>query len=67
MFKNSFGDVAKTTPAVAGLVVILDSEDGGMAAATMAVLQQWQAGHLPDGAFWKRCLLDPAEAFKTAE
>lgn len=67
VFKNSFGDVAKTTPAVAGLVVILDSEDGGMAAATMAVLQQWQAGHLPDGAFWKRCLLDPAEAFKTAE
>jgi hypothetical protein len=67
VLKKSFGDVAKTTPPVAGVVVILDSEDGGMAAATMAALQQWQAGHLPDGAFWKRCLLDPAETFKTAE
>lgn len=67
VFKNSFGDAAQTSPPVAGLVVILDSEDGGMAATTMAVLQQWHAGHLPDGAFWKRCLLDPAEVFKTAE
>ena len=67
VFKKSLGDVAKTTPQVAGVVVILDSEDGGMAAATMAALQQWHAGHLPDGAFWKRCLLDPVEAFKTSE
>jgi hypothetical protein len=66
VFKKSF-DGAATTPAVAGVVVILDSEDGGMAAATMAALQQWHAGHLPDGAFWKRCLLDPADAFKTAD
>jgi hypothetical protein len=66
VFKKSLGDLANTTP-VAGVVVILDSEDGGMAAATMAALQQWHAGHLPDGAFWKRCLLDPVEAFKTAE
>ncbi len=67
VLKKSFGDVASVTPPVAGVVVILDSEDGGMAAATMAALQQWHAGHLPDGAFWKRCLLDPAEVFKTAE
>lgn len=67
VFKNSFADIANTTPSVAGIVVILDSEDGGMAATTTAALQQWHAGHLPDGAFWKRCLLDPAETFKTAE
>lgn len=67
VFKKSFADVAQTSPAVAGVVVILDSEDGGMAAATMAALQQWHAGHLPDGAFWKRCLLDPADTFKTAD
>jgi hypothetical protein len=67
VFKKSFGDVGTTTPAIAGVVVILDSEDGGMAATTMAALQQWHAGHLPDDAFWKRCLLDPAEAFKTGE
>lgn len=65
VFRRNFTDASSATPPVAGVVVILDSEDGGMAAATMAALQQWHAGHLPDGAFWKRCLLDPAEAFKT--
>ena len=49
---------------VAGVVVIFDSQDGGMAAATLADLQQWRAGHLSDDAFWKRCWRDPAEAFK---
>jgi hypothetical protein len=49
---------------VAGVVVIFDSEDGGMAAATLPNLQQWRAGHLTDDAFWKRCWRDPAESFK---
>jgi hypothetical protein len=35
-----------------------------MAAATMAALQQWNAGHLSDNAFWKQCWLDPPDAFK---
>jgi len=64
---KNFSGVSAASPPIAGVVVILDSEDGGMAATTMAALQQWQAGHLPDGAFWKRCLLDPADAFKAAE
>ena len=49
---------------VAGVVVIFDSEDGGMAATTLANLQQWRAGHLSDEAFSKRCWRDPAEAFQ---
>ncbi len=48
---------------LAGVVVIFDSQDGGMLAATLANLQQWRAGHLSDEAFWKRCWRDPAEAF----
>lgn len=48
---------------VAGVVVIFDSEDGGMAATTLANLQQWRAGHLSDESFWKRCWRDPADAF----
>lgn len=67
VFQNSLNDASGATPPLAGVVVILDSEDGGMAATTMATLQQWHARHLPDGAFWKRCLLDPADAFKAAE
>ena len=50
---------------IAGVVVIFDSADGGMAAATVANLQQWRAGHLSDEAFWKGCWRDPAESFKT--
>jgi hypothetical protein len=49
---------------VAGVVVIFDSEDGGMAATTLANLQQWRAGHLSDEGFWKRCWRDPADAFQ---
>ena len=64
VLRKTYSDVSGTTPTLAGVVVILDSEDGGMAAATMSALQQWHAGHLPDGAFWKRCLLDPADAFR---
>jgi hypothetical protein len=48
---------------LAGVVVIFDSQDGGMAATTLATLQQWRAGHLTDEAFWKRSWRDPAEAF----
>jgi hypothetical protein len=67
VLRNSFNDASGATPPLAGVVVIFDSEDGGMAATTMVALQQWHAGHLPDVAFWKRCLLDPADAFKTGE
>lgn len=49
---------------VAGVVVIFDSEDGGMAATTLANLQQWRAGHLSDETFSRRCWRDPAEAFQ---
>ena len=48
---------------IAGVVVIFDAQDGGMAATTSANLQQWRAGHLSDESFWKRCWRDPADAF----
>ena len=46
---------------VAGLVVIFDSADGGMIAATVGTLQQWKAGTLSDAAFWHKCFFDPPE------
>ena len=65
--KNVFREADAGNPAeptqVAGVVVIFDSQDGGMAASTLADLQQWRAGHLSDEAFWKRCWRDPADAF----
>jgi hypothetical protein len=45
----------------AGLVLIFDAEDGGMVAATRAVLDLWRTGALSEQSFWKQCYLDPPE------
>jgi hypothetical protein len=63
---REYGDLIRTSSSVAGIVVVFDSEDGGMIAATMPALRQWKAGTLSDQAFWRRCLFDPQEAFGLA-
>ncbi len=42
-----------------GLVLIFDSEDGGMVAATRALIEQWKRGAVSEQAFWQQCLRDP--------
>ena len=64
VFRKADAGTPGDSTEVAGVVVIFDSQDGGMAAATLATLQQWRAGHLSDDVFWRRCWRDPAEAFK---
>ena len=64
LFRKKFPELSQAAPSLAGVVIVFDAEDGGMAAATMAALQQWNAGHLSDNAFWKQCWLDPPDAFK---
>jgi hypothetical protein len=44
-------------------VLIFDSVDGGMIAATLSTLQQWKAGKLSDAALWHQCFFDPPETF----
>jgi hypothetical protein len=63
-FHGAYLDLSRSQSPPAGVVIIFDSEDGGMAAATYASLQQWNAHHLSDKAFWQRCWFDPADAFK---
>jgi hypothetical protein len=63
VFDREYTDLAKAPTSIAGVVVIFDSEDGGMVAATAPVLRQWKAGALSDEAFWRRCFVDPPEAF----
>lgn len=46
---------------LAGIVLIFDSADGGMIAATLPTMQQWKAGRLSDSAFWHQCFFDPPE------
>jgi hypothetical protein len=63
---KEYAQLAGTDTITAGLVVIFDSEDGGMLAATLAVLQEWKSGTLSDEAFWRRCFFDPPDAFRVA-
>ena len=66
VFDREYADLIRTSSTVVGVVVIFDSEDGGMMAATVPTLRQWKAGSLSDEAFWRRCLFDPREAFGLA-
>jgi hypothetical protein len=67
VFRKAYPEISQNTSGLAGVVVVFDAQDGGMAAATMATLEQWNAGHLTDRAFWKRCWFDPADAFGIKE
>jgi len=60
LFKNE-----STSESSAGLVLIFDAEDGGMVAATQAILDQWKKGSLTEQALWKQCYLDPPEILGT--
>ncbi len=63
VFDKEYAELTQAPSAAAGVVIIFDSEDGGMTAATLPVLQQWKAGALSDQAFWRRCFFDPPETF----
>jgi hypothetical protein len=52
---------------LAGIVLIFDSVDGGMIAATFPTLQQWKAGKMSDAALWHQCFFDPPETFNESE
>jgi hypothetical protein len=63
LFDKAYADVSKGSTSIDGVVVIFDSEDGGMTAATVLALRQWKTGTLSEEAFWRRCFFDPPEAF----
>ncbi|MGA8309063.1 MAG: hypothetical protein WB755_03475, partial [Terriglobales bacterium] len=66
LFDRQYADLVRTSSSVVGVVVIFDSDDGGMIAATVPALRQWKSGTLSDEAFWRRCFFDPPEAFGLA-
>jgi len=63
VFDKYYSDLAGKPQGVGGVVVIFDSADGGMIAASMPVLEQWRAGTLSDAALWHQCFFDPPETF----
>jgi len=64
VFAKSYTEMSKS-PSMAGIVLIFDSADGGMIAATQPVLEKWKTGALTDNAFWHSCYFDPPETFST--
>jgi hypothetical protein len=66
LMEKSYAEVSAKPQEVEGVVVIFDSADGGMIAATAATLQQWKAGTLTDAALWHKCFFDPPETFDSA-
>ena len=60
---NDYAELAQKPEELAGIVLIFDSVDGGMIAATFPTLQQWKAGKMSDAALWHQCFFDPPETF----
>ena len=62
----NYNELSKKSDSLSGIVLIFDSSDGGMIAATFSTLQQWKAGRLSDSALWHQCFFDPPETFVSA-
>ena len=62
VFQRFAADAA--VPAVEGVVIIFDSADGGIIAATRAKVGQLASGSLSRDNFWKQSYLEPPDAFQ---
>jgi hypothetical protein len=63
LLEKDYAELAQKSQELAGVVLIFDSVDGGMIAATLPTLQEWKAGKLSDAALWHQCFFDPPETF----
>ncbi len=63
LLQKGYDELARTPGELSGVVLIFDSADGGMIAATFPLLEQWKAGKLSDAGLWHQCFFDPPEAF----
>jgi hypothetical protein len=66
LLDKNYADLASKSQELSGIVMIFDSVDGGMIAATLPTVQQWKAGALNDAALWHQCYFDPPETFTVA-
>lgn len=66
LLENNFVQAQAKPQNIQGIVLVFDSADGGMIAATLSTLQQWKSGMLTDAALWHNCFFDPPETFNSA-
>jgi hypothetical protein len=64
LFLKAYREISADPAAVAGVVVVFDSADGGQVSATFMSLKKLSAGYISDEDFWKECSLDPPESFQ---
>jgi hypothetical protein len=64
LMRKFAADPASGAANVSGVVVIFDSADGGIAAATVASIQELSQNSLKEEIFWKQGYLDPPETFQ---
>jgi hypothetical protein len=63
LLDKNYRELARNSKSLSGLVLIFDSADGGMVAATLTSIERWKAGALSDAALWHQCFFDPPETF----
>jgi hypothetical protein len=63
LLDKTYAELAAKSQELYGVVMIFDSVDGGMIAATAATVRQWKAGRLSDAGLWHQCYFDPPETF----
>lgn len=66
LFERGLREESVGNPTLEGVVVIFDSADGGIAAATSANIEKLASGSLKGEAFWQEGYLDPPDAFAPA-
>jgi hypothetical protein len=66
LLDNNYAELAAKSKELFGIVLIFDSVDGGMIAATLSTVQAWKAGTLSDAALWHQCYFDPPETFNVS-
>jgi len=66
LLDKNYAELAAKSQELAGIVLIFDSVDGGMIAATLPTVEAWKAGTLSDAALWHQCYFDPPETFNTS-
>jgi hypothetical protein len=64
LLDKNYAELAAKSQELAGVVLIFDSVDGGLIAATLPTVREWKAGTLSDAALWHHCYFDPPETFK---
>jgi hypothetical protein len=67
LFQKGANGGSPESPGPAGVAVIFDSADGGIAGATSENIQKISSGTIKEDAFWAQSYLDPPEAFQPAK